>query len=176
MALSFPPMRRKQPQTAPTSHRSVRHPGLVIAAGRCAQPTLQHVPGRPICQVGASQVRLMRLLPRLAHRATDRRLLHRPMQPAVPFRRHFARLRQALVDDPAALALLSLGALVAIVAIAELGGADLLATEPSEEPRAEGRSESQTSCRVKIFKPPRTISARPPAGKLTWSRTRPANP
>src|SRR5262245_59929180 len=55
----------------------------------------------------------------------------------MPFGRHLAGLRYALVEHPAPLPALPLGPLVEVVAVAELVGADKLAVEPSENAGAE---------------------------------------
>src|SRR5947208_3621088 len=55
----------------------------------------------------------------------------------MPFRRHLAGLGRALVEHPAALALLAPGAAIDEVAVAECIGSDLLAMEPGEKPGAE---------------------------------------
>src|SRR5579885_55138 len=80
-----------------------RRPRLVVA-GRARPPrAAQDRAGRPVGGGGAGQVRLVRLLPRIA-RPHPRHRVHRMVQPGVPFRRHLRALRLAAVDDPAPLA------------------------------------------------------------------------
>src|SRR3546814_17911274 len=83
---------------------SVRSPGLVVAGGGGAAPALQGMPRRPVGLIGAGPVGLVVLLPGAPRRPAFRRDgVARVMQPAVPFRRHAARLDLALVAPPAVL-------------------------------------------------------------------------
>src|SRR5262245_57462357 len=114
--------------------RSGRNPGLVIAGALGAVAALQRMAGRTVGLRRTREVRQMRLLPgALMGLAGFRRVLDDLVQPTVPFRRHAGGLGLAVVEHPAALALLALGAAVDVVAVAEGIGADQLAMEPSEE-------------------------------------------
>src|SRR3546814_11417809 len=70
----------------------------------CSSDLLQGMPRRPVGLIGAGPVGLVVLLPGAPRRPAFRRDgVARVMQPAVPFRRHEARLDLALADPPALL-------------------------------------------------------------------------
>src|SRR4029078_10250672 len=76
-------------------------PGLVIAGGRLPLATFKRMTGRAIGRRCPGQVGQVLLLPRIARPSpVFRRVLEGVVQPAVPLRRHLARFRLALVDDP----------------------------------------------------------------------------
>src|SRR5205085_6625633 len=117
----------------------------VVAGGRRAPTALQHRSGRPVGEWRAGEVGQVRLLPGIFElAAVGGQLVHGVVQPGVPFGRHLGGLGLALVHHPATLATVAAAAapertrrLLAVIAVAELVGADELALPLREKPRAE---------------------------------------
>src|SRR5260370_17237683 len=79
-------------------------PRLVIPGGAGPMAAAQDRARRVIGIGRAGHVWLVRFFPGMARTVGARHLVHRMVQPGMPFRRHFRPLRLAVVDDPALLA------------------------------------------------------------------------
>src|SRR5690606_3848187 len=112
-------------------------PGRPVSAA-----ALEDVTRRTIGKLGARPVRLVLLRPGTLHRLRARRIRQDLVEPAMPFRRHLGCLRRALVEHPPALPLPPTRALVAIVAVPELVGADQFAVKPGEDAGSDGHRPS----------------------------------
>src|SRR5579885_768099 len=120
----------------------LRAPRLVIPGRFGAVYAPQNRARWPVCDGRAAQIRHMLLLPGIMRPlARPRRRVDRVVQPGVPLRRHARGLDLAVIEPPAPLAARHAAApdesaprLLAVIAIAELVGADQLALPPGEEP------------------------------------------
>src|SRR5262245_12140392 len=108
-------------------------PGLVVAGGFGPAPLRQSRPAGPMRKWRAGEIGPMRLFPRVPLGLVQRwRHVLGLQQPAVPGRRHLGGLGEAVIDHPATLESerrIDLAAARAVIAIAELVGADELAIE-----------------------------------------------
>src|SRR6185312_1690048 len=116
------------------SSRLFRLPGLIVAGRGGADATAHQTAVGAIGAPGAGQVGAVLGFPALGlERRRGRRLDKSVVQPAMPVRRDTRGLDRAVIEDPAALAVLGL-----VVAIAEIIGADGLARKPSGHQGAVG--------------------------------------
>src|ERR1700730_18159252 len=133
-------------------------PRLVIPGGAGPMAAAQDRARRMIGVRGAGHVRLVRLLPGIAGTVGARHLVHRMVQPGMPFRRHFRCLWLAVVDDPALLAAEPAaatpqggGAAIAVIAVAVAVGADQFAPQPGQQTRAERHRSIHASPRGRVI-------------------------
>src|SRR5262249_8767643 len=108
-------------------------PGLVVAGGFGPAPLRQGRPARPMREWRAGEIGPMRLFPRVPLGLVQRRRHGLGLQqPTVPAGRYLGSLGEAVIDHPATLESkrrIDLAAARAVIAIAELIGADELAIE-----------------------------------------------
>src|SRR5690606_13456413 len=117
---------------------SLRLPGFVIARGMGTAAPLEIVARRAIGTGGSRQVGDVVLLPGpRPGGAFGQRLDRCVMQPGMPFRRHLGGFLAARVQNPAAFAAVQRPALVLVITVAELVGADELAVNPGMQQRSD---------------------------------------
>lgn len=117
-------------------------PRFVIGRGGSALRPFERVAGGQVCALRAGEVRQMRLLPVIMGKFFwVRHRIGGVMQPAVPFRRYFARFGESFINDPALMSPSFGYAALDKIAVAESIRTNAFAVEETIKPCGDGHGQ-----------------------------------